>query len=183
MDTVPYLLLAGKELTIGDYRDSLITRILSNTQFSLATAKASSNEDKSVRVALGLQITVFNLGDPRMDKELDEGFKRVYKKQPPYPHFSPPPAGTPDDEVDRIKAKYRKELQEWANAFETDFDKEREAARKRNWNRSSWIIGIAPSWISEDGSLNSLSWDGGGVWTTAAYGFEGVKVLENAAQL
>lgn len=184
IDTAPYLLLRGQELTLGEYRQSFITRVLSNTQLSLATAKASSSQDKAVRAALGLQVTIFNLGDPRLDTELDKGFKAVddmHERQRPIPR--PSPVGTPQKEIDKQRAAYEKALQEWDVAFEKDFDKEREKARRRNWNNSSWIIGIAPSWISDKAALDSLSWDGGGFWTTATYGFEGVKGLEDLAQL
>jgi hypothetical protein len=55
--------------------------------------------------------------------------------------------------------------------------------RKLTWNRSSWIIAGAPSWISPDGSTHKLQLNGGGIWTSYAYGFEGVAGLEKTSQL
>ena len=55
--------------------------------------------------------------------------------------------------------------------------------RRLTWNRSSWIVAGAPSWISPDGSTHRLQRNGGGIWTSYAYGFEGITGLEHTAQL
>ena len=65
IDTVPYLLFTGDALSLAAYRDSIPTRLLANTQLSLATAKAS-DDSEAVRLAVGLRVTPWNLGDPRM---------------------------------------------------------------------------------------------------------------------
>ncbi len=56
-------------------------------------------------------------------------------------------------------------------------------ARKKNWNASGWIVGLAPSWISKTGETKNFEWNGGGFWSTVAYGFEGVDALKNNSQL
>ena len=55
--------------------------------------------------------------------------------------------------------------------------------RKLTWNRSSWTVAGAPSWISPDGTTHRLQQNGGGIWTSYAYGFEGVRGLEKTSQL
>jgi hypothetical protein len=59
----------------------------------------------------------------------------------------------------------------------------REDAQKYLWNNSSFSLGAAPSWISKDGTLDNLRWNGGALWASLAYGFEGVAGLEDTAQL
>jgi hypothetical protein len=56
-------------------------------------------------------------------------------------------------------------------------------ARRRNWNRTNWSLGAAPSWISPEEDSGDYRWNGGTVWTSLAYGFEGVPGLENTSQL
>src|SRR5205807_5416288 len=38
-------------------------------------------------------------------------------------------------------------------------------------------------WISETGTTDKFRWNGGGFWTSLAYGFEGVKGLDDKSQL
>ncbi len=74
IDTAPYV-LTGVDLI--DYRLDPLERFLSRTQLSIATVKGSSANDESVRASVGLRFTLFDRGDPRMDRSLDEAFYRT----------------------------------------------------------------------------------------------------------
>lgn len=80
VDTAPYLLVAGQHLTLQDYRDSKnywSKRLPARTQVSLATAKGSTTDDKSSRVALGIRVTPWDAGDPRLDDELIDCLRQI----------------------------------------------------------------------------------------------------------
>jgi hypothetical protein len=85
LDTTPYLTLAGNQLTLSEYRRSRMTRLLSRTQISLATAKGSSEQDKAIRLGLGFHLTPWDRGDPRMDTGFDQCLNEGLKFPPLVP--------------------------------------------------------------------------------------------------
>lgn len=193
MDFVPYLLVAGDELTLRKYQTSSIVRLLSRSQFSFGTTKGATEDDKSMRLALGLHVTLWDRGDPRMDETLMSCLS-TFRLPPPPTQLE---CELPDRPTDADREAFRR-CQEGAEAARqqraaqvqeaTEFNNSvstrcRDEAQKRNWNRSSWIIGGAPSWISTTGQTKNLHWNGGGFWTSLAYGFEGVPGLEDRSQL
>ena len=193
MDFVPYLLIAGDDLTLRKYQTKQVVRLLSRTQFSFATTKGATTEDKSMRLALGLHLTLWDRGDPRTDETLMSCLSAF--------RLPPPPTmlecELPDNPTDADREAFRK-CQESAEATRAERARQvqearefndsvstrcRDESRQRNWNASSWIIGAAPSWISTDGQTKNMRWNGGGFWTSLAYGFEGVPGLESRSQL
>ncbi len=72
IDTTPYLLFRGSEVTLTAYRDDYLTRLAARTQFSLGTTKGTSSDDKSVRLGLGLKSTLWDAGDTRYDEEFTD---------------------------------------------------------------------------------------------------------------
>jgi len=193
MDFVPYLLVAGDELTLRKYQSSPIVRLLSRSQFSFATTKGASEDDKSMRLALGLHVTLFDRGDPRMDETLMDCLSTFRLPPPPTQLECELPDNPTQADRDAFKkcqetfeaARQQRLIQvqeaiEFNNSVSTRC---RNEAQKQNWNRSSWIIGAAPSWISKDGQTKNMQWNGGGFWTSLGYGFEGVPGLEDKSQL
>jgi len=168
MDFVPYLLIAGDDLSLNKYRDSRIVQLLSRTQFSFATAKGASEDDKSLRLALGLHLTLWDRGDPRLDETLLKCLE----------DFRLPVITDLNDTEGNAKA--RAAAKDFNDSVSTRC---RQESHERNWAASSWIIGAAPSWISKDGQTKNLGWNGGGFWTSLAYGFEGVPGLDKKSQL
>ena len=183
IDTLPYLALAGHLLELSQYRarSGYLLRFFARSQLSLATAKASDVNDEAMRLALGVRMTVMDFGDPRTDTELDGCFN----KRPPLPdapmYVIPVP---PDD--DATAAEVGEWLLDVARAREAERDFKarvdgyveavtafvtqcREEARKRAWNRTKWIVAVAPAWTSPTGAAGDLDSSGSGVWTTFAY--------------
>lgn len=178
MDFTPYMMFNGENITIRDYNEHYLTRLLSRTQFSFAATKGSSADDTATRVAVGLNFTIWDKGDPRVyhpsrgDDDVLTCFANSLQLPPP---IAP---GTPQAQIDQINAGNKATNDQLADSC-------RERARKANWNRSSWTIAYAPSWITKvnDSGDEGYKWNGGAAWTSIAYGFEGISALERIAQL
>lgn len=171
LDTAPYLLFFGPDITLTRYQESYITRLLTRAQVSFATSKGAEDEDEALRMAAGLHLTLLDRGDPRFDVDLqrtydaiDDAMRHVRGPIRPGPGMG--------------EAAARREAQ-MRPMFKAAF----EEARRRNWNRTNWSLGIAPSWISPSGNGDGFQWNGVSVWNSFAYGFEGVPVLEKSSQL
>lgn len=175
LDMAPYMLVAGDEITIAHYRDDRLTRILSRSQLSLATTKGQNEADQAFRAAASLRVTLWDKGDPRLDKQLDSCFEAALSlpDQPP----PPPPGMAEDPEILRLMEQQR------TDAMKPLAASCRQASRKRNWNRSAWDIAAAKVWINPEGSASGLSDGGVSVWSSLAYGFEEQQVLRDSAQL
>lgn len=168
LDTSPYLLAKGRTLTIDQYRGSIRRRLQAGMRLSFATTKDATGDTQ--HLATGVHITIFDLGDPRRDDQLVACFDNASILPPPLP---PPNPGAPAVITD-LKADVAKK-----------FDTCRADSAKRNWNRSSWIIAGGTAWSSSSGTTNELESDGGGIWTSYAWGFEKIanKRLHDHAQL
>ena len=175
-DLTPFMLVNGENITIKDYNDHYLTRLLSRTQFSFATTKGASSADTATRLAAGLNFTLWDKGDPRVyhPKRGDDDVLQCFANSLQLPPIIAP--NTPQAEIDKINAGNKATNDQLADAC-------RDRARKANWNRSSWVIAYAPSWISKAGDTKGYKWDGGAAWTSIAYGFEGISALERIAQL
>ncbi|OGF58668.1 MAG: hypothetical protein A2Y62_03960 [Candidatus Fischerbacteria bacterium RBG_13_37_8] len=173
IDTAPYLLFFGKGLTLEDYKKNIMKRELSRIQFSLATAKGIKEEDKAMRLSFGFRWVLWDEGDVRLDKTLieciDEAHKEALEKFPSGKTLDP---SEEEERMNRV-AKY---VEDQAIIC-------RRECQKRNWNKSALDIGIAPSWISNDGTTNNVAWNGIGIWTSFSYGFNNFKSLKNKAQI
>lgn len=174
VDTIPYLLFFGHQTTLEQYvanpNGFNVIRQLSRLQFSAATAKGANDDDKSLRLALGFRATPWDAGDPRFDQTL---IKCMKEDTPPFPRIFP---GDDDAVKQKQRDEYRKELKKAAESC-------REGAEARLWNRSSWSLGVAPSWISTDGTIDRVAANGTAFWTSLAWGFEGVPGLKDSAQV
>ena len=175
-DFTPYMMFNGENITIRDYNDHYMTRLLSRTQFSFATTKGASSDDNATRLAVGLNLTLWDRGDPRVyhPERGDDDVLQCFANSLQLPPIIAP--NTPPDEITRINAANKAANDQLADTC-------RDRARKANWNRSSWVIAYAPSWISKTGDTTGYSWNGGAAWTSIAYGFEGISALERMGQL
>ena len=100
------------------------------------------------------------------------------------PELLPPTATQADkDQAAAAWQDYELKKKAFDDGKDAKFDKCRAQSRKDNWNKSSLILAVAPSWISTSGNLRGLKWNGGGIWTSLGYGFEGIPGLEKHSQL
>lgn len=148
-DCVPYWLAAGKLIDREIYKANPIVRLLAGTQVSLATANS--------RLAGGLLVRIFDKGDPRLDDVLADCLQKAAERALAQ---SAPVAltGNTDQENARREALLK--------------DTCRDQAAKRNWNRSSLVVGAA----KENGVASTAA------WSSLAYGFEGIPGLEDTSQ-
>ncbi|HKY27307.1 MAG TPA: hypothetical protein VJM12_05100 [Pyrinomonadaceae bacterium] len=173
LDFVPYLTFFGDQTSLFSYRRSRMERLLARTQVSFATTKGGSDEDEAARLALGVRLTLWDRGDPRLDPILDECYAGAVN-DPSVVALRRQPGETPEQTTLR-ETKRRAALATAVKPCNDD-------ARKRNWNASGWIVGLAPSWISETGKTSDFRWNGGGFWTSIAYGFENISGLRDNSQ-
>ncbi len=174
LDFVPYLTFFGGQTSLSSYRQNRMERLLARTQLSFATTKGVTEEDKATRLALGLRMTLWDKGDPRLDRLLDKCYQDVLAG----PTFSGP--GTVPGESDAAKAERLSKRKQLLADMTKGCD---DSARKRNWNASGWIVGFAPSWISKTGETKNFAWNGGGFWTSLAYGFDSISALKENSQI
>jgi hypothetical protein len=176
LDFVPYLTFFGSQTSLSSYRSNRMERFLARTQLSFATTKGATDADKSSRLALGLRFTLWDQGDPRLDQKLDTCYADALND----PRLTGRELRTFPGETDAQKeirlAKRKTVLAEVVKPCN-------DSARKRNWNASGWIVGLAPSWISKTGQTKDFIWNGGGFWTSVAYGFNSVDALKDNSQL
>ena len=170
VDTAPAMLLAGSRITLDQYRDQYLTRFLARWQVSFATSKGGGSDDPAAKVALGMRFTLFDHGDPRTDEELLEC---LAAEETPSTPVSP----WETDEQIAIENLRREE------ALRRRIGPCRERASKRRWNRSAWVVGMAPTWTSPDGTTAQLEHSGTALWTSIGFGFERVPVLEDHAMV
>src|SRR5207302_1065065 len=174
LDFVPFLTFIGDQTSLSSYRQNRTERFLARSQLSFATTKGVTDEDKATRLGLGLRLTLWDKGDPRLDGDLDICYAGAVN-DPRLTALKRQFGETPSQTTDRE----RKRKQVLADVVKPCNDD----ARKRNWNASGWIVGIAPSWISKTGQTNKFAWNGGGFWTSLAYGFDNVSALKQNSQL
>ncbi|HEU4870138.1 MAG TPA: hypothetical protein VFT08_04745, partial [Pyrinomonadaceae bacterium] len=141
-DFTPFMLVNGENITIKDYNEHYLTRLLSRTQFSFAATKGASSDDTATRLAAGLNLTLWDRGDPRVyhpergDDDVLQCFANSLQLPPPIP------PGSKQEDIDKINAGNKATNDSLAVAC-------RDRARKANWNRSSWVLAYAPSWITK----------------------------------
>lgn len=181
LDVAPFMTWAGHRVTRDAYIRSPVLRFLSRAQVSLATAKAASDDERAMRVALGTTFTLFDIGDPRADAALARCIAAANRAALAAAPPVPPP---PDDLTPEAAEAFDRQIARIEAAREQDFRNPcRESARAWLWNRSAAVVGIAPTWISPTGSIKALGLDGLSAWASVAYGFEQLPKLRSTTQL
>ena len=178
IDTAPYFLWRGSRITLGQYNTNYGIRFFSRVQVSFATAKGTSENDKAARLSAGFHFTPWDAGDDRANKNFQSelsaarasAIQRLEKNG-----ISAPATINPALNI----------------AYDTRLDQEirdmtveiREKYKKASWNASSLSFGVAPTWISAEGTGKTVEWSGGAAWASLSYGFERVPGLEDSAQV
>jgi hypothetical protein len=158
LDIAPRMLFGGDTLTWTDYKNNTVDRLTARTQVSFATTKGATSDDPAVRLALGVHLTPWDTGDPRLDKGLQDCFASAgaVMTDPISPTLS--------------EADIKKELTRRETAAKVVADKCRATSKKKNWAASAWSLAIAPTWASPTGAGSDLTYSGIGVWTSLAIG-------------
>lgn len=158
----------------ADFSGGRWVRFLSRLDLSLAATvddPVEGKETRGVTAAVGLSGYIFNKADSRLH------FMRYFKPEVPIAEGPVDPSQTniggtqytlvSTEETARVAAKVYSSI----------------------WNDSYWAFGFAPRMRSESGNVADFSRDGGGLWTTYSYGFEGagdklgLGLLEDNSQL
>lgn len=187
IDIAPFPLFFGDEVTLEDYNKKKFMPQIWRSQFSIATSKGSDPEDKAMRVSIGLHLTPWDKGDQRLDQDFISCVKQAVssvnlenikdalrEKIKEKDKLQAQRKDTTDikKEIDKIREEMdnllNQELQTPYKKCKTDQEFE-----SNYWNASSWSIGLAPFWTSEDGDLENLGDTGVSIWTSLAFGFDG----------
>ena len=141
LDAAPFLLLANNLHFMSHYTDTWWVRPLARTTLSYGTTKGASDPDKSVRLAFGVRIVLFDEADPRLL------FGRCVQE------FTPDP--------NRDIEEQKRELRDKRNQCVA-------RSAKHIWNATSLVIAGAPSLISTTGRPADFVLNGAGYWSSAA---------------
>jgi hypothetical protein len=155
VDFAPLFLFAGNDLKYVDYRDHKGTQIGGRTQVSFATTKGASETDKSVRAAVGLRSTLWDMGDPRLDQKLVDCLDAIVVPAPAVALLT-------QDARTAWEAEQGKILRPKVEACQS-------ASANRRWNASSFAVGVAPSFQSPTGASDDFTYEGAAVWASFAY--------------
>jgi hypothetical protein len=181
IDVAPYLVYAGSRVTLADYRRSPVTRVLSRTQTSFATTKGVTDDDRAVRLAVGVHTTLLDTEDPRVQNDaLLRCFSEIEVFRPGLLPVSDDPAERAVQEAQLLRERERFErdvLRPAVDACRDDF------RRRARWNGTSWVIAAASTWTSPTGQGRDLDGGSAAVWTSLAYGFDSVPGLRDTAQV
>jgi hypothetical protein len=156
VDLAPLFLFSGNTLTYNDYRGSRATQVYGRTQVSFATAKGTGDADKSLRLATGVRVTLWDDGDPRLDDTL---LKCLDDIAVPVPTRALLTQADRDAFVAKATADRRPAVEGCHKAF-----------KAQRWNASSLAVGVAPSWQSKTGETADFSYAGAAVWASLAVG-------------
>ena len=175
IDTVPYLIWQGDKVSLQQYRDSTVTQILSRTSTSFATTKGASEDDGSVRLAIGVHSTLYDSEDPRLN---NDALLQCYSE---IRLFSPQQLGL-DEAGQKLQQIEKEKFEREVLIPQSDACRE-QFRRTARWNGTAWTVAAATTWASPTGFAGDL--DGGSlaIWTSASYGFDGVPGLRDSAQL
>jgi hypothetical protein len=155
VDFAPLFLFAGRKITHHDYTTKTATRLFARTQLSIATAKGTSDPDKSQRLAFGVRATLWDPADPRGDAKLIECMDKIVTP-PPQIVVATTPEAVAAWEAQQTAARKPK-IAECHQQF-----------RARNWNSSSFAVGVAPSWQSPTGESRDFQYAGAAAWASVA---------------
>lgn len=154
VETAPFRMIPGWKQDFPSYNDAgwkgFWTRLLYNFSLSVATAKASTDDEKAVNVAIGAQAVLWQdaESDPRRNEAAEAAFLSIFS-----PRTSAPGTAVPDQDED-AHAK-------WLAAVQ--------AFHEERWAGTVWTASIAPTWHSETGKAGDLSASGFTAWSTFAY--------------
>jgi hypothetical protein len=167
MEFSPYLTIAGSSLTLRNYQESSIKRILYRTRISVASRRSTSIGDTTI-LAFGLRFTLLDESDLRLDKDYID---KIYSYNDSIlalesrirDHFRdtiPPFAINVKEAQDSIAIATRE--------LDSKIAAVREEAKLRNWNKSIIEAGIAIAGASPESTRAR-----GIVGTRAAFWFVG----------
>jgi hypothetical protein len=171
-DFVPYFALRGDQTTLGQYASwSSLGRAVRTSSISIATTKASTNDDDAVRLGVGYSVTLLDRGDPRLDRaliqciqdELTAALPTTVAAEPADAGTTPPVLRPPGPTQAEVAQKIRSQC------------RDNPAYKSNLWNRSAINLGVAPTFITDSGELGDLENNGVSAWATVAYGFDRFK--------
>jgi hypothetical protein len=164
-DIAPYLLFAGKSLTLDEYRRSEVKQRLVNLQMSFGVIRSDDGAEKVSKAAVGFSLPLLDEADPRArDSGLEPCLRKVFDESGPTAEelqaaFNAQRglAGPASD------AAAKAALRPAAERVSAGWDACRETFRQRAWSGTRWLAGLARAYDNRDAGLKGRT---ANFWTT-----------------
>jgi hypothetical protein len=165
VEAAPFQIFHHGNYNINDYNSptlsGITTRILYNSSVSIATTKASTNDDKSERLSLGFHFSLYDSSDPKASPEIKAIADDAWNQFPtpiPNVHASYEQNAANDAAIQTAAGKFIDDrIAEW---------------RKEHWAQKAWDLAWAPIWQTPDSNVSNLRYDGSLAYSTFAYGLD-----------
>jgi hypothetical protein len=176
LECSPYLMIGGESLTLKQYQESVLDRVLYHTRISVASQRGGITGD-TTRLSFGIRFTLLDESDLRLDKHYInqiysfndsllamESRIRDYFRRPGPVYY-----GLSDVQKDSINTLVSDSTRIATKALEDSISVERENAIKRNWNKPIVEVGLAVAGYSADSVHTSgIIGDKAALWLVAA---------------
>ena len=163
VETTPFRFLMKDGLNFQEYQDNAWKRLLYNAGLSIATTKASEGS-KAIRLALGLNFTLWDSAEARMIKDLASAAEKVTME-----------TGSPDITGLRTQEAIERAYEDYYRRHGDPNGRYKEARdrilKDNKYDGSKVALSWAPVWNSPDGKASRLSPDGSSVWGTGSWKF------------
>lgn len=123
----------SRDFLPDNYRSSPLTRMMLNTQISLATGDRDETKGRVQKVAAGIRIPLYDEGDVRWDP--NGIFGKCAKAHIKPPTLPTPPIGPPGESAHPLDAEELKAIEVCKKAF-----------RHASWNAQSLVFGAGQVW-------------------------------------
>jgi hypothetical protein len=170
----PYQILGTT--TFDQYQNDAFERILARTEFSLATAKGATDQDKSVQIGFGLRTVMFDAGDLALDSDLSHCGRQaaldagdLVDKMNPIPK-DVKEAAQPSPGIDVRNLLYTSGIAKCTKSISQFL-----------WNRSAWEIYGGNALVATNGSYNSVKQQTYQIGTSFSYGFDNFEHIGRSA--
>jgi hypothetical protein len=161
LDFSPYAVLGANDFTIEEYQEDYWQRLAYQTKLSFGTAKGTSANDKSFKLAAGLRVPLFDTADPRLDVEIKRDILKAYAVKM---------EGQPICSIKEMKSgpeACKEKEKEYLKSLDSVIEKAKADLKQRvAKNHSSLEFGLSPLWISPDGQSTNFAWSGMTFWGT-----------------
>ncbi len=164
LEVAPYALIAGSGVSLSEYQDRPLERLLYRLRFSVGTRQLAQGAEGTA-LGLGLRLTLYDASDPRMQRQTIDQIRALMRKT--QAAAGKPPKPSPD-------APSEEEVEEpLANQEASDIDilvrALRERKRAEYWNRGILELGLGWASQSPDRSWKGLQSYSGAVWLSGGF--------------
>lgn len=169
LETSPWFYIPGLKVRLSDYQSKWHLRVLTNTQFSLGTARVSG-DTASTDLGFGVRLTLLDQTDPMANVAFTDSLDQILKACEPGQLPCPPDPEDPED-----MERFARELSQIEAAAQKCIDKGMRQAYKAfsertrsQWNAARVAFAFATGWRFEGSDLGEGTHAGLQTWLVGA---------------